>query len=312
MYGTSKYDNVNKVMVRIIVIILSLISIGCTIVIYNSFAISVMERKKQFGLFSSIGATKRQLRKTVFYEAFIVGLIGILLGLLSGFLGIWIVLKIVNYLLIFPNAFAIELNLVVYPLFIIIPIIFMILVIIFSAFLPAKRASKITPIEAIRLNDDIKIKSKKVKTNKLVRKIIGIEGDIALKNMKRNKRKYRITMVSLFISVVLFISFSTLLTYVTVSSTTFFNDVDFDIYLEADDEDKNLLNRTINDIINTSEVEKSVILRQDGFLTNSITDDDYHKDYLPIFEKAGYEKDTFWANIKLRLLLWIIKVIELI
>ena len=126
-----------------------------------------------------------------------------------------------------------------------------------------------------------------------MRKIIGIEGDIALKNMKRNKRKYRITMVSLFISVVLFISFSTLLTYVTVSSTTFFNDVDFDIYLEADDEDKNLLNRTINDIINTSEVEKSVILRQDGFLTNSITDDDYHKDYLPIFEKLVMKKIPF-------------------
>ena len=77
MYGENKYSNVNNAMVKIITIVLSLIAVGCIMVIYNSFAISVIERKKQFGLFSSIGATKYQLRKMVFYEAFIVGIIGI-------------------------------------------------------------------------------------------------------------------------------------------------------------------------------------------------------------------------------------------
>lgn len=282
MYGENKYSNVNNAMVKIITIVLSLIAVGCIMVIYNSFAISVIERKKQFGLFSSIGATKYQLRKMVFYEAFIVGIIGIPLGLLSGFFGIWVVLQITNNLL--SDVFMMDLELAVYPLFVIIPIIFMIVVIIFSAFLPARRASKITPIEAIRLNDDIKIKGKKVKTSKLTRKVFGIEGEISLKNMKRNKRKYRITIISLFISIVLFISFSSLLTYVTIGTTRFFNDIDFDIYVEVNDPDKTLLNKTINDIINTSEVDKYTIFRGKDYMTNGISDKDYHKDYQPILD----------------------------
>lgn len=210
-YGVSRYSNIIDSLMGTIVIILTLISIGCTIVIYNSFAISVMERKKQFGLFSSIGATRKQLRHTVFFEALIVGIIGIPLGILSALLGIGIVLMIVNQLL--PDLFSFPLALSIYPTFIIIPVIFMVAVILLSAFFPAYRASKITPIEAIRQNDDIKIRGKKLKTYFWVKALFGIEGEIALKNMKRNKKKYRITIISLFVSIVLFVSFSSLLNY---------------------------------------------------------------------------------------------------
>ena len=232
MYGVSKYENMLTGIGGIMAIILGLVSIGCIIVIYNSFAISVMERKKQFGLFSSIGATKHQLRKTVFFEAFIVGAIGITIGLLSGFLGIAIVIEIVNNLI--PADVTLKLS--AYPLFIIIPILFMIIVIVVSAFLPARRASKITPIEAIRLNDDIKIKSKKIKTNGVIRKLFGIEGDIALKNIKRNKKKYRITIAALFISIVMFITFSSFIDYAFKGVDDFTNNVDYDmtIYLTQD------------------------------------------------------------------------------
>lgn len=217
--GVSAYDNIFITLASVISIVLSLVSIACVIVIYNSFAISVMERKKQFGLFSSIGATKSQLRHTVFFEAFIVGLIGIPLGIASAYLGIGIVLKIINYLL--PEYFGAELALVTNPIFIIIPIIFMIITIIISAYLPAKMASRVSPIQAIRQNDDIKIKSNKIKSPKLITKIFGIEGELAYKNMKRNKKKYRITIVSLFISIVLFISFSSLVKYGLESSFDF-------------------------------------------------------------------------------------------
>ena len=82
-YGVSHYDNVNTSLVIIMVIVLSLLSFGSFIVIYNSFAISSMERKKSFGLYSSLGATPKQLRYTVFFEAFVVGVIGIILGILG-------------------------------------------------------------------------------------------------------------------------------------------------------------------------------------------------------------------------------------
>ncbi len=227
--GVSRYDNFLSSLATTIIIILFLISIGCIVVIYNSFSISVMERKKQFGLFSSIGATKLQLRKTVFFEAIIVGVIGIPLGILSGFLGIGIVLQIINNLL--PNLFGIPLALASYPLFLIIPILFMITVILVSAYLPAKKASRITPIEAIRQNDDIKIKSNKIKTPRIVGKVFGVEGEIALKNMKRNKKKYRITIASLFISIVLFVSFSGLLDYGLKSAYDYSNLPEYDLSL---------------------------------------------------------------------------------
>lgn len=227
-YGISRYSNIMDAMMGIILIVLSLVSIGCIIVIYNSFAISVMERKKQFGLFSSIGATKKQLRHTVFFEAFIVGVIGIPIGILSALLGIGSVLMIVNELL--PNLFSFPLALSIYPTFIFIPTLFMIAVILFSAFFPAHRASKITPIEAIRQNDDIKVSSRKLKTNHFVRKIFGIEGELALKNMKRNKKKYRITVISLFVSIVLFISFSSLLNYWLAAAGDVIETPNFDLY----------------------------------------------------------------------------------
>ena len=210
--GVTRYENIIGSLSAVICIILALVSIACIIVIYNSFAISVMERKKQFGLFASIGTTRKQLKHTVFYEAFIVGLIGIPLGVLAAYVGIGTVLYIINRLLV--DAFdGVKLNLVTYPLFIIIPVIFMIVTILVSALIPAKLASRVSPIEAIRQNDDIKIKSKKVKSPKIINKLFGVEGDIAYKNMKRNKKKYRVTIISLFISIVLFISFSSIVKY---------------------------------------------------------------------------------------------------
>ena len=206
LYGESTYGNVMSTMVSMMVIMLALVSIGCIVVIYNSFAISVMERKKEFGLLSSIGTTKKQLRSSVLFEALIVGVIGIILGIVGAYVGIGVVIVIINNLI--GDILEMNLNLVTNPIFIIIPVIFMIIVIFVSSLIPSRRASKISPIEAIRQNDDIKINKKKIKTSKLVNSLFGIEGEIALKNIKRNKKKYRVTIVSLFISIVLFISFS--------------------------------------------------------------------------------------------------------
>lgn len=219
LYGEVKYTNILGSVYGILIIVLSLITIGCIMVIYNSFAISVMERKKQFGLFASIGTTRKQLRHTVLFEALIVGIIGIPLGIIGSYIGIGTVILVVNNLL--KEVITIPLELCTYPIFIIIPIIFMIITIIISAFIPARKASLVSPIRAIKQNDDIKIKGKKIKTNKVIRKIFGIESEIALKNMKRNKGKYRITIISLFISIILFISFSSILTYVLVSVTSY-------------------------------------------------------------------------------------------
>ncbi len=265
MYGASKYDNMMGGMIGMLSIMLGLVSIACIIVIYNSFAISVMERKKQFGLFSSIGATKKQIRKTVLFEAIVVSIIGIPLGILSAYLGIGIVVLIMNNLL-GEMLNGINIHLSTYPMFVLVPILFMIITIFVSAFLPAKKASKISPIEAIRLNDDIKIKGKKVKSPKWVKKLFGIEGTIAHKNMKRNKKKYRITVASLFISIVLFISFSGYLTYTLAGTSSYLSVPEFDIEVEYSD---SVNSDIIENIKKNEDVKESITFKMQYLYTTT-------------------------------------------
>jgi len=281
--GQTNYHNVMDGVYGIIMIMLGLVSIACIIVIYNSFAISVMERKKQFGLFSSIGATKRQLHHTVFFESFIIGIIGIPLGVLFGYIGIWGVLQVINALL--PKVFDVPLTLSTYPPLLMIPIIFMILVILVSAYLPARRAGKITPIEAIRQNDDIKIKGKKLKTPKWVSYIFGVEGEIALKNMKRNKKKYRITIVSLFISIVLFISFSSLLEYGITGSDSYFNNANFDIGIYISDSNPKKIDDFFKSLKREKEVQKVGMYRSTSYDTAPIKKSQYDSKLYQLFEK---------------------------
>lgn len=285
LYGESTYGNVMSSMGGMMIIMLSLVSIGCIIVIYNSFAISVMERKKEFGLLSSIGATERQLSHTVFFEAVVVGVIGIILGILGAYIGIGCVILIINNLI--SDMLEYKLHLVTNPLFIIIPVIFMIIVIGVSAFIPSRRASKVSPIEAIRQNDDIKINKKKIRTSKLVLKLFGIEGEIALKNIKRNKKKYRVTIVSLFISIVLFISFSSYMNYTLNTASSVMGEVPYDYQISyfGDDpnNDKEALDK-INEIVKSSDVKEYVSYSVSNL--SIIGNYTYSDEYLDFYKSA--------------------------
>lgn len=283
LYGESTYGNVMSSMGGMMIIMLSLVSIGCIIVIYNSFAISVMERKKEFGLLSSIGATKRQLSHTVFFEAVVVGVIGIILGILGAYIGIGCVILIINNLI--SDMLEYKLHLITNPLFIIIPVIFMIIVIGVSAFIPSRRASKVSPIEAIRQNDDIKINKKKIRTSKLVLKLFGIEGEIALKNIKRNKKKYRVTIVSLFISIVLFISFSSYMNYTLNTASSVMGEVPYDYQISyfGDDNNKEALDK-INEIVKSSDVKEYVSYSVGNL--SIIGDYIYSDEYLDFYKNA--------------------------
>lgn len=298
LYGESTYGNVMTTIVSMMMIMLTLVSIGCIIVIYNSFAISVMERKKEFGLLSSIGATKRQLSHTVFFEAVVVGVIGIILGILGAYIGIGCVILIINNLI--SDMLEYKLHLVTNPLFIIIPVIFMIIVIRVSAFIPSRRASKVSPIEAIRQNDDIKINKKKIRTSKLALKLFGIEGEIALKNIKRNKKKYRVTIVSLFISIVLFISFSSYMNYTLNTASSVMGEVPYDYQISyfGDDpnNDKEALDK-INEIVKSSDVKEYVSYSVSNL--SIIGNYTYSDEYLD-FYKSAYGDDGIKAlnNLK--------------
>ena len=208
-------------------VVIVIIILSSVFVIRNSFSISVSEKTKQYVMLSSIGATKKQIKKSVLYEGFYIGIIGIPLGILCGMLAVVILLQVVNVLL--GDSLNEKCVFSIPILAIIASIVISAITIYLSCILPARRASKISPIEAIRGNDDIKIKAKKVKTSKITKKLFGIGGVIASKNLKRNKKKYRTTVISLVVSISIFISLSSFLDYGGKIVNVYYKDLGYDI-----------------------------------------------------------------------------------
>ena len=227
--GASAYANINNSIGYIVLLVGSLVVICTVATVYNSFSISISERKKQFGILNSIGATNSQIMKLVFLEGFIVSIVAIPIGLLSGTLAMDIVFKIIQKF--YYNSFIAEMNLrVVYnPVVIIFSIIVVLITIFISVIIPARVASKVSPLEAIKNSSDYKVG--KVKDSKLVRLIFKTEGVLAYKNLRRNKKKFRITLFSLVISVVIFIAFSGFMTLFLKAESVRVGEMNYDIYM---------------------------------------------------------------------------------
>lgn len=266
--GISDNNGFFAMMYSVCGILIFVIAVGSILVIYNSFAISVSERKKQFGMLSSVGATKKQIRKSVIFEGLILALIGIPLGLLSGVIGIGITLKIVNNLLkplINLNNMSWDLELVVSVPSLILAAVLILITIYLSVIIPARRASKITPIDAIRQTDDIKIKPRKLKTFKIIRKLFKVEGDIAMKNLKRSKKRYRTTVVSLIISIVLFISVSGFVGYMGKGFENIYMAPDYDINLglnrNMDTVNENKINEFLEDSLKLNNLNEGTAVK---------------------------------------------------
>ena len=204
--GASSYDNINTTLILIVALVASLVIIATIATIYNSFSIAISERKKQFGILNSIGATKSQIMKLVFLEGFLVSIVGIPIGLLSGTVAIDIVFKVIKTFFKTSMFGELDLRVVFSPIVLIISTLVILLTIFISALIPAINAAKISPLEAIKNSSNLKVG--KIKSSKLVKKIFKTEGELAYKNLRRNKGKFRITLFSLVISIVIFISFN--------------------------------------------------------------------------------------------------------
>lgn len=188
-------------------IIMVIIMIASVTLIYNAFAISLNERSRYLGMLASVGATKRQKRNTVYYEGAFIGALGIPLGVLFGIAGIGVTFRIIGPLLeSLITSSEVGLKLIVSPVGIVISVVLGLITILISAYIPGRSASRTTPIDAIRGAKQVTVSARRLKTSKLTRRLFGYEGELALKNIKRNRKKYRVIVGSLAISIILFLS----------------------------------------------------------------------------------------------------------
>ena len=303
--GANLSDETLKLIYGLGAFIMAIVLVSSVFVIRNGFAISITERLKQYGMLSSIGATKKQIKKSVYFEGFILGIIGIPLGILSGILAIYILVQVVNHIL---KDFVTNSSLLTYSISwsaIIVSIVVATITIWFSCKKSAKKASKVTPIEAIRSSEDVKLKAKKIKCPKIITKIFKTGGEIAYKNLKRSKKKYRTTVISIIVSVVIFIAISSFIEYGFKMSSAYYTEIDYDyvVYcnnnVSSEDKEEYLKEKEKNtkilaDISNLADIDEYSINK---YISLEMPMDDKHKAELTEYGK--YIKEHYLANVEI-------------
>ncbi|AUB63794.1 ABC transporter permease [Bacillus thuringiensis] len=205
----------NSIMATLIITI-SIVVIATIVVIYNAFQISVVERTRQFGLLRSIGATRKQIRQIVLREATFLAVIAIPIGIICSLIALASLQF--TFSLLMENSKAVSIFHVDWNILLISSIITL-LSVIASSLYPAYFAGKISPLLAISSRLSIKKEQIKKQKNSMVKKPLSIPLSMAMKNVKRNKNRYTITILSIIISSVLFITFSYLMSVAFASKS---------------------------------------------------------------------------------------------
>ena len=310
-FNTNLGDSSLNMMIAIAIIVIAIIILTSVYCIKNTFSISLTEKIKMYGMLSSIGATKKQIKKSVIQEGMILSLIGIPVGILVGILLVYILVIAVR------GALSGILDIVVFKITllpILISIILGIVTVYLSCLSVARKAKKITPLEAIKSSNDIKIKSKKIKSPKIIKKIFGVGGVIAYKNLKRSKKKYRTTVISIAMSVFVFIASSTLINYAFEAMGGYYKDYDYNIKFSSTSSDGQELKQILNDenfsnytllyktnsilkitdMSKLSEFGKTVFIENDLYKNNEIPIEIYglnSEDFKEYLEKLGVDYD---------------------
>ena len=232
--GTAPFDSFLTAFYSLAAIIIALIVFGSVSLIYNAFSISVSERTRQFGLLSSVGATRKQLLRMVLFEALAVSIVGIPLGILVGIGGIGITLLLIGDKFFSIVRVDIPMRLCVSWQAVVIAAVIALVTVLISAWIPSKRATRVSAVEAIRQSMDIKVSGRPVRTSKLAYKLFGLPGVLAGKHYKRNRKKYRTTVVSLFMSIVLFVSATAFTDYMMESAEGGLASDQFDLIYAAE------------------------------------------------------------------------------
>lgn len=299
--GYALSDNALQMFFTLAAIIIAIVIVASVFVIRNSFAISITEKTRLYGMLSSVGATSRQIRHNVLFEGFVLALIGIPLGILLGVGVVAILIQLLNILLAdMLNGTSFVYSVPVFAL--VLAVALSLLTILFSTLGSAFRASRIAPIDAVRGNNDIKIKKKQkaYKCPKFIKKLFGTGGEIAYKNLKRSKKKYRTTVISIVVSVAVFIGVSSFIQYGTEYSAKYYHEIDYNLSVDRVDFYKEF--DEINaDFEMLSQLDGVENCRLEGILGGYIKRTDELKDVLTddasIYNFTSAESDFYYLEL---------------
>ena len=229
---------------------LLIVVITSVVLIYNAFGMSLAEKIRYLGMLSSVGATRSQKRASVYYEGLILGIIGIPLGILAGILGAMVTLNVLGSRLIETEVIVGtegmrgSVPVVISPLVILAIVLLSAITIFISAFIPAIKASNVMPVDAMRQTNIVKVRAGKLRTNPFIKKLFGYEGELACKNIKRNGIKGTVIVISMAISVIMFLTIDYFnKTFIKINEYEI--DLPFDIYVTCAPDEKDRLKQEL-------------------------------------------------------------------
>ena len=274
----------NGLLYSVVGILVALIMAGSIFLIYNSFTISLNDRVRQFGILLSVGATRKQLQNSVLFEGLCIGALGSPIGILVGIPGIKLVLSLVS-----ANFGNIMYDTVPLTLKVSVPVLaaaaaVSMATILISAYIPARKAAGAPVMECIRQTGEVRLSAGMVKTSKLAARILGLEGTLALKNFKRNRRRYRSIVLSLTLSVVLLVTASTFSSHLKRAAEGAVVDSDYDICFCARDMDEGEL-FALYDKLRTADGVYESSYQAVAAYTAAVNTEDFSEGYR---ESAGY------------------------
>ena len=195
--------------------VLGAVALALVLLIRNSFAITMQARLHQLGILASVGATPRQLRLCLLQEAAALALLPLALGTALGLAACSGVLAALNA----AAAHVAGRHTAVFqmhPLLVAAILLLSLLTVLFSAWLPARRLSRMTPLEALRdgAAESPALRWKRRRHARLLALCFGIRGELAGNALRAQKRSLRIANVSLLLS---FLGFTAMLCFFTLS-----------------------------------------------------------------------------------------------
>ena len=227
--------------------VLLLVSVSLILIIHNSFSVSMNARVHQFGIFSSIGATPGQIRTCLLQEAAMLCVIPVLIG---SFVGIALTFGAIQAVNILADGIVgrHEAAFAYHPLVFAVTILTSFLTVLISAWLPARKLSKMTPLEAIKNTGELQLKRRK--KSRILALLFGTEGELAGNALKTQKKSLRTATLSLTLS---FLGFALMLSFFTLSGIST-NHTYFERYQDAWDVMAALKDTKIEDFSHTDEI----------------------------------------------------------